>query len=424
MKKKIFDDLTIRNLKPVESLYSCMAEKELGFGIRVYPSGTKTFFYQYKADGQRRFMTLGDYPTTTLKKAREIYQTEMAKVKALRRGSKDGIDPVLANKKERERRVTEELVHNKSPNISELVQEFIEKHSKNNKKSWKEDKRCLEKEVIPLWGSRKAKDITKREVVLLLEDIVKRGSPVMANNTLEKIRKMFNFAIERDILEHTPCYGVKKPTKKEHKDRVLTDSEIKVVWQSIDGAGMSDPIKRALKLILVTAQRPGEVIGMHSNEIDGNWWTIPAERAKNGKTHRVFLTPTALSLIGETTDKGYIFIAARCVKPMESNAVAYAVRRNLDWPQLDLKNNPIFDKEGRQLTENRLMVDKFTPHDFRRTAATGMGSLRFSDEIIDAVLNHVKKGVISIYNRHEYNDEKKEALRAWEQKLLVVISGH
>lgn len=422
MKKKAFDDLTIRNLKPADLLYSCMADKELGFGIRVYPSGRKTFFYQYKADGQRRFMTLGDYPAITLKKARDIYHAEMSKVKALRRGSKDGLDPVLENKKERERCKTEEACYKNSLSVKGLVEEFIEKHSMNNKKSWKEDKRCLEKDVIPLWGSRKAKDITKRDVVLLLEGIVKRGSPVMANNALEKIRKMFNFAVERDILEFTPCYGVKKPTKKEHKDRVLTEVEIKTLWSTLNTAGMSSEIKRALKLMLVTAQRPGEVLGMHENEIDGNWWTIPAERAKNGKAHRVYLTSMALSLIGDINGKGFIFITERSKKPIENNAAACAVRRNLEWPIKDSGDNWIYGDDGKPLTENRLLVDKFTPHDLRRTAATGMAQLRFPDEIIDAVLNHVKRGVVAIYNRHGYNDEKQQALEAWSKKLIEITT--
>lgn len=98
-------------------------------------------------------------------------------------------------------------VPRKAPSVAGLVDEYLTKHAMANKKSWKEDKRCLEKDVLPLWGTRKAGDIKKRDVVLLLEGIVERGSPITANNTLEKIRKMFNFAVERDILEFTPCYG-------------------------------------------------------------------------------------------------------------------------------------------------------------------------------------------------------------------------
>lgn len=411
-----FTDKYISNLKPTGKIVD---EREgAGFGIRVTPGGVKTWFYIYRFDGKRRFMNLGHYPAVSLANARSKHREALKTVEA-------GKDPMgQADAEEEARR--------KAPTVADLVAEYIEKHAMQNKKSWTEDKRCLEKEIVPAWGRRKARDITKRDVVLLLEGIVSRGAPVMANNTLEKIRKMFNFAVERDILEHTPCYGVKKPTKKEHKDRVLKPTEIKTVWGSIGTAGISDEVRRALKLILVTAQRPGEVIGMHTDEIDGRWWTIPVERAKNGKTHRVYLTDMALELIGPLTvtdeagkevPRGYLFRMPHCEGPMESNAVAYAIRRNLAWPVTGKDGKPLFNADGTPATENRLGVAKFTPHDFRRTAATGIAELKFSDEAIDAVLNHVKKGVVAIYNRHGYDQEKQQALEAWERKLSSIITG-
>jgi integrase len=243
---------------------------------------------------------------------------------------------------------------------------------------------------------------------------------------------MFNFAVEKDIMEHSPCFGVKKPTKTEHKDRVLADAELVIFWNGLDRAAMSHEIRRALKLILVTAQRPGEVIGMHSDEIDGNWWTIPSERSKNGRTHRVYLTPMALELIGKK--QGYIFESPRPIKvdgqeeipkPMDVNAIAYAVRRNVEEPKKNTGNKDA-EKEKRSedaATKKKLIMEVWTPHDLRRTAATNMSALGFSDEVVDAVLNHVKKGVIAIYNRHRYDKEKKAALESWERKLASIITG-
>ena len=164
---------------------------------------------------------------------------------------------------------------------------------------------------------------------------------------------------------------------------------------------MTDEIKRALRLILITGQRPGEVIGMHSGEIDGQWWYIPAHRAKNGKAHRVYLTDLALELIGKK--QGYVFESPKGDKSMENNAVACAVRRNL--------------------AEGNLTMQAWTPHDLRRSAATQMSILGFSDEIIDAILNHCKKGVIGIYNRNKYASEKQAALACWSCKLSSIISG-
>lgn len=424
-----FTDLYLRSLNPQDKEYT--VREKGGFGIRVLPSGRKVFFYLYRIDGKRRFLNLGEYPSTDLKEARKQFEAAASQVKLLKNGLPGGADPVQVKVD----KSAEREEQSKAFTVSDLVKEYIEMHAMKHKKSWAEDKRCLEKEVIPLWGKRKAKDVTKRDVVLLLQGIVMRGSPVMANNTFEKIRKMFNFAVEQDILVHSPCLGVKKPTKKEHKDRVLSADEIKTVWNSLDDSRMSDEIRRALKLILVTAQRPGEVIGMHTGEIDGKWWTIPAERSKNSRTHRVYLSDTALELIGDLkvtdektgkeVDRGYIFPCPHGKKkqPIDGNAVAGAVRRNQEWPLYDKKGKQLYTSDGKPATENLLLIDKFTPHDLRRTAATGMSELRFPDEVIDAVLNHVKKGVIAIYNRHGYDQEKQQALEAWERKLLSIVTG-
>jgi len=156
-------------------------------------------------------------------------------------------------------------------------------------------------------------------------------------------------------------------------------------------------------LILVTAQRPGEVIGMHVDEIDGRWWMIPAERAKNEKAHRVYLTDLALELIGDTADKEFIFPSPHKKKDQSigSNAMVVAIRRNLD----DLK------------------TEYFTPQDLRRTAATFMAEMGAMDEVIDAVLNHVKSFVIKVYNQYRYDKEKQATLDKWARRLQLILTG-
>ena len=81
------------------------------------------------------------------------------------------------------------------------------------------------------WGKRKAADVAKRDVVQLLEGIVDRGAPAMANNCFQIVRKMFNWAVEKDILPHTPCTGVKLPSPKLSRERTLNESEIRTIWQ-------------------------------------------------------------------------------------------------------------------------------------------------------------------------------------------------
>jgi integrase len=439
MKAK-FDDPTIRNLELAKTDYVCMAKDEPGFGIRVLPSGTMTFFYQYKVDSQRRTMTLGNYVSTSkkggeqsLKAARELYQAELAKVKALRRGSADGVDPVAKIKSDKEKRISEEAARSQAMTVAKLIEEYIEKHAKPSKRSWYEDERILNKDALVIWGKRKAADIKKRDVVLLLESIIERGSPGSANNNFKIIRKMFRFAVQRDIIEHSPCDGVVMPAPLNRGNRVLSESEIKTLWNNLDTCQASSSIRRAIRLILVTGQRPGEVIGMHTDEIDGNWWTIPAERSKNKRAHRVYLAGTALDLIGELKvfdpktetmkPKGFLFPCTNLkkIQAMARLSISQVVNRNLAVPVL-VNDKPVFDADGKPVTENKLGVADFTPHDLRRTAATLMSQIGFMDEIIDAVLNHTKQGIIRTYNLNRYDKEKQQALEAWERKLLSIVA--
>ena len=460
-----FTDSYIRNLKPTEKKY--YKREDNGFTIRVLPTGVKTFLFVYTFDGRRREMNLGIYDNVKLGDARSAYSAAYSILhdKANPRDPQEERDRQQdeAREKREERR--------NASTVADLVDEYIDKHAKKFKRSWQDDERLLRKELLNEerkkgatvwskrsakdatdWGNRKAADITKRDMTLLLESIVDRGTPAMSNQVLKVVRKMFNFAVERDILKHTPCTGVKTLAPNTRRERTLSENEIKTLWGSMGSAVISDGMERALKLVLVTAQRPGEVAGMHTDEIDGHWWTIPAERSKNGKEHRVYLTNTALEVINaaiednqqslinhnlrmkkekktevQITDpyNGFIFPCPHKdkVQAIDSHALPVSVRRNLAWPLTDAKGKPLYQKDGKPATENKLKVEQFTPHDLRRTAATFMGGMGFMDEIIDAVLNHVKQGIIRTYNRHGYDKEKQQALEAWERKLNSIITA-
>jgi integrase len=421
MKVTTFTDTMIKKLKPEEKKYT--RSEGNGFTIRIMPSGVKSWLYLFNFDGNRLEMNFGIYPDVSLETARQKFEDAKKKVK-------NGINP-----KEEEENNAE--ARRKAPTVADLVDDYIKKHAMKFKKSWKDDERLLNKEIIPLWGKRKAVDITKRDVILLLESIVDRGTPAMSNQVLKIVRKMFNFAIERDILEHTPCTKVKALAPNTRRERKLNEAEIKTLWGKLDSAAISDEIKRALKLVLTTAQRPGEVAGLHTKEIDGNWWTIPPERAKNGYEHRVYLTKTACEIISDAiesaklskeipADQEYIGFVFPCPhkkkeQSIDSHALPVAVRRNLAWQLTDKKGKPLYDEDGNPVTENRLGIDQFTPHDLRRTASTFMASMKFMDEVINAVLNHVKQGIIRTYNLHHYDKEKQEALEAWEKKLTSIV---
>ncbi len=389
-----FTDRSLKALKPELKRYEIAESNGRGFRIRVFPSGKKSFVWRYKYQGRSRVLVLGQYPEEiSLSKAHSLHAEYVRQLK------EEGKDPgaIKIAKKEADRA---------AETVKELSQQYISRHAKKLKKSWEEDQRMLDKDVLPVWGHIKAKDIHRRDVIALLDGIVDRGSPVMANRTLEVIRKMFNFAIERDILEHSPCHLVKAPGKINQRDRVLSPDEIIQFWRKLTLTNITPLVRLALKFQLVTAQRRGEVITAEWKDIDldNGWWTIP--ETKNRLSHRVPLSPLALTLLrhikrqsGETE---WLFPNPSRKGPMTEKAATRALARNLEV----------------------IALPHFTPHDLRRTAASQMASAGVQRLVIGKVLNHAESGVTAVYDRHSYDREKRTALDAWGKKLEEIICGN
>lgn len=415
--KIVFTDTMIKRLKPDSAEYR--KSEGNGFTIRIMPSGFKTWLYLYAINGKRRCMNLGQYPDVSLETARDKFETAKKQVK-------NGIDPLeAAEQVQEERRM--------APTVSELFDDYMTRHAKLNKRetSWKEDERLFKVNVEPVWGTRKAADIKKKDCIALLDQYSDR--PALCHNVMKLTRKMFNFAVEKDVLEHTPFTGVKVPVALQSRERVLSEAEIRKLWVTeLPKAGMSDEVKRIIKLLLLTGQRVGEMCGIVPNEVDGNWWTLPPERTKNGQTHRVFLTKTAIELLGNPVN-GFYFLSPvtkfdakknPIYTHIDENAVAYAIRRNLkDYkPRRPIKGKTV--KMVKVPEDKKMELEHFSPHDLRRTLATGLAMLGFHDEIIDAVTGHKKQGIIKVYNRHKYDAEKQQALEAWETKLLNIMDSN
>lgn len=400
-----FTDADVRNMKTDKRLQDRLEGG--GFGVRVYATGAKIFYFAYTFDGKRRFLNLGEYPIVSLADARKRHTAAKGKIDK-------GIDPLLE-------RDTEKAERDRTPFVSDFVNEFVNKYAKEHNRGWKEIERALKSEIVPRWGKRKMTDIKRRDLVLVLDEIKERGAPVMANRVLAYTRKMFSWAIERAVLEVHPFLMMKRPNAETTRERALSESEIKLFWYNLDDCKMSDGIRRALKLILVTGQRPGEIIGMHRNEIDGDWWEIPATRSKNKQAHRVFLTKTAKQLIGDAP--GFIFESPQ--NPGDPNATPPIPAKSYEVRTMthDIKQNLPHTPESKVV--NRLNIPHFTPHDLRRTAATRWAEMGTNGDMIDRLQNHItkqKQGVGHIYNRYSYDKEKQMAMEAWERKLNAIIT--
>jgi integrase len=383
-------DLQIQKLKKRLKKYEISDGK--GLSIRVKPTGDKSWFFRYMFEGVPRMMTLGAFPGVSLAEARKRHGEAMLKVQ-------QGIDPGVAAKEERAKRKG-------APNFQNLLGEFWEMEL-GKTPSGNERKRLVEKDALPFWAKRKVSSVTRRDAVLLLDKVRKRA-PITANRLQGVLIRMFNFASERGIIDFSPLAGLRRG-KEKSRSRVLTDDEIKTLWNCLDLERMDIDIYRlgklALKAILLTGQRPGEVAGMTWNEIDGEWWIIPADRIKNREENRVPILPMLADIIEQarvySSDSNYVFRSSHNEEsPLTVGALANAIRRHSAEMGID---------------------ERFTPHDLRRTLRTRLAELGVSDIVAERVLGHKLQGVLGIYNRHSYDAEKRQALALWEQRLREIL---
>jgi integrase len=385
-----FTDKSIAALRPRADRYEVWEGG--GFGLRVSPSGVKSWVWLYHFEGRSRRMTFGTYPAMGLADAR-------IKLADARKLLEQGIDPG-------ERDIQGRKTDRAAENVAELAEAYLEKWARPRKRSASEDERILRKDVIPAWGRRKAKDIARKDVIALLDAIVDRGAPIAANRTLAVVRRMFGWALSRDIVPVNPCASVKAPGKETRRDRVLNADEIVAFWRALEDPeiGISQAIRLALKFQLVTAQRKGEVIDAKWDEfdLDGRIWTIGANRSKNGLAHRVPLSPLALRLLEDIRalpSSEWLFVSPRTNGPITGPAVDHALRNNRD----------------------AFGITDASPHDLRRTAASHMTSLGISRLVVSKILNHAEPGVTAVYDRHSYDREKRAALDEWSERLSEIV---
>jgi integrase len=387
-----------------------------GLYLVVTERGAKSWAVRYRHTGKPRKFTLGQYPALQLGEAREMAREALVKVAK-------GMDPAgeKAAASEAETAAREAAERAQRDRFEVVADLFFERYLKPNNRSADESKRVIDRILLPAWGTRSVHEITRRDVIELLDGIVDRGSPIMANRVLALVRKLFNWCIERGILEASPVSGIKAPGKEESRDRVLSDDELVEVMTAADSIGW--PFGPVVKLLVLTAQRRDEVAGMRwaDLDLDRAVWTIPASVAKNNKIHEVPLAPAAVAILKEMPRVGrgeFVFsTTGRTAVSGFSKA-----KEKVDSTILEARRKAAGKAAGEAGADldTTHPLPHWTLHDLRRTAASGMARLNIPPHVVEKLLNHVSgtiKGVAAVYNRHEYYEERRRALEAWANKV-------
>lgn len=364
-----------------------------GLRVRVGTSGAKTFILRKRVGEKVRNITVGRYgPRFGLADAHK-------KARSILSDLESGVAPKVAPKRARS-----------LDTIAELMPAYLA--HKANLRTIVDVKRAIDRYILPALGDRLADSVTRREVTALIDEIAET-KPEMARTVRAQLSAFYTWALPRlERLPANPCREAGRPPKGKARDRVLTDTELVGLWKVADAEPL--PWGPALKLLMLTGTRRDEVYSADRAEFDLNAaeWVIPPARAKNGQAHIVPLAKETLAVLRSI--------------PVDKDSTKL----------FPASGNPSNGPSGfsRSLGRFRIALDKvlnredgehWTLHDIRRTVATGLQRLGVRFEVTEAVLNHVsgaKGGVAGVYQRHDWKDEKRDALDRWARHLSSLIS--
>jgi integrase len=358
----------------------------------------RSWLLRYKLRGSETRILLGHFPALSLVEARAAAQR-------LREHAAQGIDPKAATARRLAPRSEVAAPTGNPHSVAALVDSFLALHVRPRRKRPEYAEAMLRRDVVPVWGTRDARTIEPVEVLELLDGIVARGSPVVANRVAALLSQMFRFAIHRRLVGTSPVQLLFRPGGKERpRDRVLTDEELGVIVTDPKAAFRLNRTAHAAMILLLTGQRRGELAAARWKDIDfkARTWTIPPENSKTGRAHLVPLSAAALEHFAALRElaEGARFVMPNegGTGPIEAKLLTRSVARCL--PRL---------KKAR--------VEPFTLHDLRRTCRTGLARLGVRPDIAERVLNHAVGGVAGVYDVHGYMDERRDALDRWAAHL-------
>ena len=370
-----------------------------GLVLHALPSGTATWYFHYDAEvgktRKRRKLKLGRFDDVTLSEA-------LTSAERLRPLIRQGADPVARKIQTRD-----------ALTFSDLATARLDGGDPLRPGTFYDYSLILKRDILPLIGTRIAKDVAREHVIEILDAISQRGAQRRADTARAVISSIYSFGIDRGLVEQNPALGLKNRHDYQPRDVVASAQDIRRLWLAMDAgeAAMSPPTANIVRLALLTGQRRTEISAVRrtelSTETDQPILVIPRGRAKNRNPHRVPLSPQAATLFREAArsagDSNFVFPGERTGSHMGSRSVSKAMER----------------------AREKIGIEDITVHDLRRTAGSYMSQLGVPKDVRERVLNHGGKRSSSItdsvYNWYEYEDEKRAALELWADAVKSIV---
>jgi integrase len=398
-------DLQIKKLPLPQSRKEVPDGKITGLYLVLQPSGARSWALRYRAAGKPTKLTIGPYPAIDLATARRRAQEAIGEIAG-------GKDPARAKKAAREARKAKRDADDKR--LDKVAASYLDRYVKREVgAAWgKEIQRQFRVEILPVLGDKPIESVSKAHIRDLLDSIVDRGSPITANRTFATLRQLFNWAIDRDLITASPM-PKSAPSPEQARDRVLSDSEIRAVWGALEQADW--PFGPVGKLLMLTGARRDEIAaGMWSEiNLETKTWTLSGSRTKNGEPHEIPLSDAAIGILSDLPriegKPGFIFTT----NGRTSVSGFSKAKEALDTSIADI------------LGDGAEPMPHWTLHDLRRTVATNLQKLGVRLEVTEAVLNHVsgsRAGIVGVYQRHTWANEKRIALNAWARRLDAIVA--
>ena len=420
--RKALTDRGIKALKPRAQAYIVFDAVVPGSGVRVMPSGFKSFVFVARYPGAKHPApkSLGSYGELTLEQARGKARTW---IELLGQGRNPAVE---------EARIREESERRRSNMFAAVLDDYVRlvavgpDPANPRQRKGNDVARDLRRTFVPLWGEHPITSITRQDVLAAIEAVRDRPAPVQARNLLGYLKTFFSWAIERGVygLEASPCDHLRAIRIIGHKragDRILSDDELFAFWRATGRLGY--PMGSAYRLLALSGVRLNEAADASWREFDlaGKFWTIPSNRmkGKNGaaRPHVVPLTPAMLDLLDTLPrfEHGeYLFSTTLGSRPAwMSDKIKKALDRRMLRTLRALART-------RDDDPTRVQLEKWVNHDLRRTLRSRLSMLRIHPEVAEAILAHAKAGIKGVYDRYDLLDERRTALELWSTHLNVI----